>query len=58
MLKWLPLVFCGLLFFATAAFPEGAALAQTKMGALFSFIAVPVALAVWVMTGMRQASKE
>ena len=32
------------LFFATAAFPDGAALAQTKMGALFSFIAAPFAL--------------
>lgn len=32
------------LFFATAAFSEGAALAQTKMGALFSFAAVPLAL--------------
>jgi NhaA family Na+:H+ antiporter len=32
------------LFFATAAFPEGAALAQTKMGALASFIAAPLAM--------------
>jgi NhaA family Na+:H+ antiporter len=32
------------LFFATAAFPAGAALAQTKMGALFSFSAAPLAL--------------
>jgi NhaA family Na+:H+ antiporter len=32
------------LFFATAAFPEGAALAETKMGALFSFSAAPLAL--------------
>jgi NhaA family Na+:H+ antiporter len=31
------------LFFATAAFPDGAALAQTKMGALFSFVAAPLA---------------
>ena len=31
------------LFFATAAFPEGAALAQTKMGALLSFVAAPLA---------------
>ena len=31
------------LFFATAAFPEGAALAETKMGALLSFLAAPVA---------------
>jgi NhaA family Na+:H+ antiporter len=33
------------LFFATAAFPGGAALAETKMGALLSFIAAPLALA-------------
>ena len=34
------------LFFATAAFPEGTALAETKMGALLSFLAAPVALVV------------
>jgi NhaA family Na+:H+ antiporter len=34
------------LFFATAAFPAGAALAETKMGALLSFIAAPIALAI------------
>ena len=32
------------LFFATAAFPEGAALNETKMGALLSFAAAPLAL--------------
>jgi NhaA family Na+:H+ antiporter len=32
------------LFFATAAFPGGAALAETKMGALLSFAAAPLAL--------------
>jgi NhaA family Na+:H+ antiporter len=32
------------LFFATAAFPEGRALAETKMGALLSFVAAPLAL--------------
>jgi Na+:H+ antiporter, NhaA family len=32
------------LFFATAAFPAGAALAETKMGALLSFAAAPIAL--------------
>ena len=32
------------LFFATAAFPAGAALAETKMGALFSFVAAPIAV--------------
>jgi NhaA family Na+:H+ antiporter len=34
------------LFFATAAFPAGAALAETKMGALLSFVAAPLALLV------------
>jgi NhaA family Na+:H+ antiporter len=32
------------LFFATAAFPPGAALAETKMGALLSFVAAPIAI--------------
>lgn len=32
------------LFFATAAFPGGAMLAETKMGALLSFVAAPLAL--------------
>lgn len=32
------------LFFATAAFPTGAALAETKMGALLSFVAAPIAV--------------
>jgi Na+:H+ antiporter, NhaA family len=31
------------LFFATAAFAEGSALAETKMGALLSFVAAPLA---------------
>jgi NhaA family Na+:H+ antiporter len=34
------------LFFATAAFPDGPALAETKMGALLSFVAAPLALIV------------
>jgi NhaA family Na+:H+ antiporter len=34
------------LFFATAAFPAGAALAETKMGALLSGVAAPLALVV------------
>jgi NhaA family Na+:H+ antiporter len=34
------------LFFATAAFPAGSALAQTKMGALLSFLAAPLALVI------------
>jgi NhaA family Na+:H+ antiporter len=32
------------LFFATAAFPAGTALAETKMGALLSFAAAPIAV--------------
>lgn len=34
------------LFFATAAFPAGTALAETKMGALLSFVAAPLAVVV------------
>jgi NhaA family Na+:H+ antiporter len=34
------------LFFATASFPEGSALAETKMGALLSFAAAPLAIVV------------
>jgi NhaA family Na+:H+ antiporter len=34
------------LFFATAAFPGGLALAETKMGALLSFVAAPLAVGV------------
>ena len=34
------------LFFATAAFPAGVASAETKMGALLSFVAAPLALVV------------
>ena len=34
------------LFFATAAFPEGVALNETKMGALLSFVAAPLAIAL------------
>jgi len=34
------------LFFATAAFPPGTLLAETKMGALFSFAAAPLAIIV------------
>ena len=45
------------LFFATAAFPEGPALAQTKMGALFSFLAAPLAVVV-SRVGRRRASSE
>ena len=41
------------LFFATAAFPEGTALAETKMGALLSFLAAPLAVAVSRVLGRR-----
>jgi NhaA family Na+:H+ antiporter len=34
------------LFFATAAFPPGTALSETKMGALLSFVAAPLTLLV------------
>jgi NhaA family Na+:H+ antiporter len=37
------------LFFATAAFPPGAALAETKMGALLSFVAAPLAILISVL---------
>jgi NhaA family Na+:H+ antiporter len=52
-LRWSDLLIVGIaaaigftvsLFFATAAFPAGSALAETKMGALLSFIAAPLAL--------------
>ena len=40
------------LFFATAAFPGGTALAETKMGALLSFVAAPLALVVARIVGI------
>jgi NhaA family Na+:H+ antiporter len=40
------------LFFATAAFPGGTALAETKMGALLSFVAAPLAIVVARMVGI------
>jgi NhaA family Na+:H+ antiporter len=39
------------LFFATAAFPAGTPLAETKMGALLSFAAAPLALIVARVVG-------
>jgi NhaA family Na+:H+ antiporter len=44
------------LFFATAAFSGGAALAETKMGALLSFVAAPLAFAAHRLrsTGTRE----
>ncbi len=41
------------LFFATAAFPAGAALAETKMGALLSFVAAPIAVVLSRMLRVR-----
>ena len=41
------------LFFATAAFPEGVALAETKMGALLSFLAAPLAIALSLIVRLR-----
>lgn len=41
------------LFFATAAFPAGTALAETKMGALLSFVAAPIAVVVSRMLRVR-----
>ena len=43
------------LFFATAAFPEGAALAETKMGALLSFVAAPLAVGLAFLVRRRSA---
>jgi NhaA family Na+:H+ antiporter len=40
------------LFFATAAFPSGSALAETKMGALLSFVAAPLAVVVARLVGV------
>jgi NhaA family Na+:H+ antiporter len=39
------------LFFATAAFPDGNALAETKMGALLSFVAAPLTVVVARVVG-------
>jgi Na+:H+ antiporter, NhaA family len=47
------------LFFATAAFPAGPALAETKMGALLSILAAPLALVISriARAGQRQVSE-
>jgi NhaA family Na+:H+ antiporter len=42
------------LFFATAAFPGGSALAETKMGALLSFVAAPLAVVAARAVGVRR----
>ncbi len=44
------------LFFATAAFPGGRALAETKMGALLSFVAVPLAFVVSRFASAKRSS--
>ena len=43
------------LFFATAAFPSGSLLAETKMGALLSFGAAPLALVMARLLRSRSA---
>ena len=40
------------LFFATAAFPPGEILDETKMGALLSFVALPLAVALGRAVGL------
>jgi NhaA family Na+:H+ antiporter len=44
------------LFFATAAFSNGPALAETKMGALLSFIAAPLAIVLAKLLGQQTRS--
>ena len=41
------------LFFATAAFPPGSVLNEAKMGALFSFLAAPLAIVLGRMLGLK-----
>jgi Na+:H+ antiporter, NhaA family len=45
------------LFFSTAAFPAGPALAETKMGALLSLVAAPIAIVISRMVRARTASQ-
>ena len=45
------------LFFATAAFPAGTPLAETKMGALLSFVAAPLALIVARVVGTSTSAR-
>jgi Na+:H+ antiporter, NhaA family len=45
------------LFFATAAFPPGALLNEVKMGALLSFFAAPLAVAVGRAVGLHPAKQ-
>ena len=44
------------LFFASAAFPPGSVLDEVKMGALFSFFAAPLAIALGRAFGLRPGS--
>ena len=44
------------LFFATASFPPGPALDEAKMGALLSFLAAPLAIALGSLIGVRRQS--
>jgi NhaA family Na+:H+ antiporter len=46
------------LFFATAAFPPGSILDEAKMGALFSFAAAPLAIALGRMMRLQHAKTE
>jgi NhaA family Na+:H+ antiporter len=46
------------LFFATAAFPPGLALDEAKMGALFSFVAAPLAVLFGRAVGLRPESRK
>jgi Na+:H+ antiporter, NhaA family len=43
------------LFFATAAFPPGPSLDEVKMGALFSFVAAPLAIGLGRLVGTHRA---
>lgn len=45
------------LFFATAAFPPGSVLDEAKMGALLSFVAAPIAIALGRAVGLSAPSK-
>jgi NhaA family Na+:H+ antiporter len=46
------------LFFATAAFPDGPILDETKMGALMSFVAAPIAVGLGRYVGLRPTPQE
>ena len=44
------------LFFAAAAFPAGILLDEVKMGALLSFLALPLAVLLARMLGLRRTA--